>query len=106
RINGLEELASRYGEKLEAVDRYTAAYREYCWPVNSVDDLRLAPFHLLASEGAVHIDKNHEWHMTTLARICKADPVLVATPFETVDVTDGGSESNAIAWGGELTGRG
>jgi protein phosphatase len=106
RINGLEELASRYGEKLEAVDRYTAAYREYCWPVNSVDDLRLAPFHLLASEGAVHIDKNHEWHMTTLARICKADPVLVATPFETVDVTDGGSESNAIAWWGELTGRG
>ena len=27
------------------------AYRRYCWPVNSLDDLKLAPFHLLATEG-------------------------------------------------------
>ena len=28
----------------------------------------LAPFHLLASEGAVHTDKDHVWHMETLHR--------------------------------------
>jgi protein phosphatase len=43
--------------------RYIAAYRRYCWPVSGVEDLRLAPFHLLASEGAVHSDKSHDWHM-------------------------------------------
>jgi len=26
-----------------------------------------APFHLLASEGAVYTDKDHVWHMDTLA---------------------------------------
>src|SRR5206468_7024507 len=106
RIGGLGELADRYGAKLEAVNRYAAAYREYCWPVDSIDDLRLAPFHLLASQRGVHIDKDHEWHMRTLARICKSDPLLVATPFETVDVTDADSEAKALAWWEELTGRG
>ena len=32
--------------------RTSTAYRRYCWPVQSLDDLRLAPFHLLATEGA------------------------------------------------------
>ena len=32
-------------------DRFVAAYRRYCWPVHSLDDLKLAPFHLLATEG-------------------------------------------------------
>ena len=36
----------------------------------SLDDLQLAPFHLLASEGAVHVDKDHVWHMETLAAVC------------------------------------
>jgi len=47
--------------------------------VASVADLRLAPFHLLASEGAVHVDKDHVWHLETLAEVCRADPVLTLT---------------------------
>jgi protein phosphatase len=106
RVGGLTELADRYAKKVDAVDRYSAAYREYCWPVNSVDDLRLAPFHLLASEGVVHIDKDHEWHMRTLARMCKSDPLVLATPSETVDVTDVDSQAKAVGWWLELTSRG
>ena len=34
---------------------FVAAYRQYCWPVNSARDLKLAPFHLLASEGRVSL---------------------------------------------------
>ena len=44
------------------------AYRHYCWPVDVLADLRLAPFHVLATEGAVHVDKDHVWHMETIAR--------------------------------------
>lgn len=37
-------------------------------------DLKLAPFHLLASEGAVYTEKDHLWHMQTLARLCQGGP--------------------------------
>ena len=52
---------------------FVAAYRQYCWPVESLTDLKLAPFHLLATEGHVHTDKDHAWHMETLAEVCRAD---------------------------------
>jgi protein phosphatase len=77
--------------------------------VNSTNDLRLAPFHLLASEGAVHADKDHIWHMRTLARLAEtadAKPVLIATPHVGVDLNDPQSCEAAIAWWTELTARG
>jgi protein phosphatase len=100
-------LVTRNRIRLQAVSDYVDAYRRYCWPVRSVDDLRLAPFHLLATEGAVHLDKNHEWHMEKLAALCGADSrVLKPTAFKLIDVTDGTSEQNGVQWWEELTGRG
>ena len=91
----------------EHVGQFVAAYRQYCWPVTSLTDLKLAPFHLLATEGHVHTDKNHVWHMETLAKVCRADPeLLLATPYKVVDVTDPASEAEGIGWWTELTGRG
>lgn len=37
-----------------------AAYRRYCWPVNGIEDLKLPPFHLLATEGQIYVDKPHQ----------------------------------------------
>ncbi|HZG66571.1 MAG TPA: polynucleotide kinase-phosphatase, partial [Herpetosiphonaceae bacterium] len=48
-------------ERKELAELYRSAYRRYCWPVHSLADLKLAPFHILASEDAVHVDKNHLW---------------------------------------------
>jgi protein phosphatase len=98
-------LLERHREREVMAGQYTAAYRRYCWPVASLDDLRLAPFHLLASEGAVHVNRDHTWHMAALARLC-TDPLLVATPYRVVDVTDPDSVSAGVAWWEELTGRG
>ena len=47
--------------------RFVDAYRRYCWPVEPVADLKLAPFHLLATAGGVHVDRDHAWHLETLA---------------------------------------
>jgi protein phosphatase len=96
----LEALNQRVG----MVSRYVAAYRRYCWPTEGLSGLKLAPFHLLASEGAVHSDKNHEWHMTTLARVAAADPeLIVATPFRLVDLESPDAVQAATDWWLELT---
>ena len=101
------DLLTKNRLRLEAVTGYVDAYRRYCWPVESVRDLRLAPFHLLATEGAVHIDKDHVWHIEKLAELCGPDEdVLMRTGFKVVDVTDPASEQEGTSWWEELTGRG
>jgi protein phosphatase len=93
-----------YEERLDLTERYVNAYRRYCWPVKSLDDIRLAPFHLLASEGHVHADQDHIWHMELLGRLCQSDPqFLIATPWRMVDLSNAESEAEATAWWESLT---
>jgi protein phosphatase len=100
-------LLERHRARQVMVDQYVSAYQRYCWPVNSLADLRLAPFHLLATEGRVHVDKDHLWHMDTLARICAAGAgLLLATPYQVVDLTDPASEAAGTRWWEELTAAG
>jgi protein phosphatase len=75
--------------------------------VRSLDDLKVAPFHLLATEGAVHVDKTHGWHMEVLSKLCEADPgLLLPTSHTTVETTDPQSMEAGVRWWEEITGRG
>jgi protein phosphatase len=100
----VDGLLARTAQRKSMADAYVAAYRHYCWPVSSVDDLKLAPFHLLATEGQVHVDKPHSWHMDTLAKL--AGDILIATNHRFVEVTDEASVAEGIRWWQELTGSG
>jgi protein phosphatase len=104
----VEELVERFTARQALAGQYTAAYRHYCWPVRSVTDLKLAPFHVLATEGAVHTDKDHRWHMALAGEVCAADDtgVLFTTVHRVVDLTDPASEAEATTWWEEMTGRG
>jgi protein phosphatase len=100
-------LLDRTRARHELAHRYVDAYRRYCWPVQSIDDFRIAPFHLLATEGKVHTEQTNVWHIDMLARLSQTgDPLLMATPYKIVDVTDSESEAAGIRWWEDLTGRG
>lgn len=77
---------------------FVSAYRQYCWPVRTVEDLKLA------SEGKVHVHQPHDWHMQRLAQL--AGGMLVATPYQLVDLTNPESEALAVRWWEELTAQG
>lgn len=103
----IENLLTRYQNRQTMVAQFVEAYRRYCWNVTTLDDLKLAPFHLLATEGAVHTDKNHVWHMETLAKLCAADErLLLRTAYHKVDVTDAESQAEGIKWWESMTARG
>ncbi len=112
RLNGeeqhrLETVHSQFAGRQASIERFVAAYRQYCWPVRSVDDLKLAPFHLLATEGHVHTHQSHVWHMETLAKVCEHDPrLLLATQFKIIDVTGPDGEHDGVDWWEALTARG
>ena len=90
------DLRARFTARAAAVADYSAAWRRYCWEVRGPEDLRLAPFHLLATEGKVHSDQPHPWHMETLAEL--ADEMIVATRWRTVELDDPIQVDDAIAW--------
>jgi len=108
------DLLLRTQQRQQMVSDYVDAYRHYCWPVESVKDLKIAPFHLLATEGKVHADKPNDWHMETLRRLCEASrnvgngngEMLLATPYRIVEVTNPESEAQGVQWWEELTSRG
>jgi protein phosphatase len=96
-----------YEQRAEMAGAYVDAYRRYCWTVRSLLDLKLAPFHLLASEGAVHTDKDHQWHMAILGKLADADhEILLATPHKIVNLQAFDEVSAAVKWWEDLTGSG
>ena len=102
------ELLEKYTARLEDIKRYRDAYREYCWTVKSIDDFRIAPFHILAAEGEVFSGKTHEWHMENIRKYITngSDPVFMETPYITVDTEDEASIQAGVDWWLELTGSG
>ncbi|MCR5806817.1 MAG: polynucleotide kinase-phosphatase [Oscillospiraceae bacterium] len=101
------ELLGIYRSRLDDLTRYRDAYREYCWTINSIDDLRIAPFHILACEGYVFSDKKHTWHMENIRKyITGTDVIFLETPYICVDTGDEESVKKAVDWWLELTGSG
>ncbi len=106
-IDGATEYYELAQAKQESVEKYRDAYRRYCWNVTSVEDYKLAPFHLLASEGAVHSNKSHLWHMEKLKSLCAQDPaILRETPFKIVELDNKDSWQDAVDWWMQLTNKG
>jgi len=102
-----EALLAEYSERQNEAKQFTKAYQQYCWPVNSLDDYKLAPFHILASEGKLWTSENHEWHMEQIKKVCEADPaILLATPYKIVELNNETSIDDATEWWLSLTGNG
>ncbi|KXX70028.1 polynucleotide kinase-phosphatase [Flammeovirga sp. SJP92] len=106
-VEGIEQLLSKVTDKKGTVDKYIDAYRNYCWEVKSISDYKLAPFHILATEGHVHVDKDHQWHMEKIQSICEADKeIFRITPYKIVNTKSEESIQEVIDWWTDLTAKG
>ncbi len=70
----------------------------YCWEATTIDDYRIAPFHLLAAEGRVFDTENHVWHMEKAARLADADPILTATGWRRFSPGSESEVSEIVDW--------
>jgi protein phosphatase len=94
-------------ERLARARKYATAWAPYVWPVTGIDDLRVAPFHILASEGAVHFDKPHPWHMSMVERLAgQGDRLVQLTRWRSVALHDEAACLDAATWWEELVSRG
>jgi protein phosphatase len=103
----LASVVARNSSRLTMLDRYRSAYRHYCWEVDGLAGLKLAPFHFLAGEGGLFTQHDHTWHMEMAARLNAADPELFpVTRWRQVSLEDEESFAAAVAWWEELTAAG
>lgn len=105
RDRGLEvdAIIDRFTRRAGMINQFRTAYGRYCWPVSSAEDFLLAPFHIMATEGAVHTDRDHLWHMKTIASFADENRPLFVTRHRVVDLNDEESCAAGVAWWEELT---
>ncbi|PSR33900.1 MAG: polynucleotide kinase-phosphatase [Sulfobacillus benefaciens] len=101
------DLTSLMTSQQARAEQFIRAYRRYVWPVRSLDDVKIAPFHLLASEGKVHMDQDHEWHLEKLQSLTAADSALITpTPTIRVLLDDSQSIEAGVVWWEQITAAG
>lgn len=100
----LNEVLNSFKEKEDSINKYIKAYREYCWDITSINDYKIAPFHILATEGGVYGDKSNVWHMETIRKyVVVENTVVIPTNYKIVDFKDEESVQEAIGWWENLT---
>jgi protein phosphatase len=102
----LNALRERFAARAARAELYARAWQGFAWPVDAVDDLQVAPFHLLASEGRVWFDQDHLWHMGLAERLAAAGRIIVPTAWRLVALGDEGACREAASWWEALTARG
>jgi protein phosphatase len=74
---------------------FDRVWRGYSWETPSIDDIRIAPFHVLASEDAVHVRTPHTTHMEWISRMVGNDPIIAQTEWHVVDLSEQ-AETDAV----------
>lgn len=110
----LGDLADRQRSRAADARAFTDAYRRYCWPVDGLDGVRLAPFQLLAAQGRSLAAVPHAEQLAWTDRIVAAEEphpagragLLAPTRRLFVDTHDEESVAEGVRWWLQLTGAG
>lgn len=100
----VDDLLDRTRQRWANAQGYDAAWQRYVWPTDGLIGVRLAPFQVLAADGASQAGRDHLWHLAVSDRLAEADPEMFVTTRRLV-VQTGSAESCAegVRWWEELT---
>ncbi|MCK2217529.1 polynucleotide kinase-phosphatase [Actinomadura sp. ATCC 31491] len=101
---GVGELLDRTRRRSSNAALFRDAYARYCWPVDGLEGVRVAPFQILACEGRATALEPHAWHLATLARL--EGPLIAPTRHVFADLDSPESRAAATAWWESLTAAG
>ena len=100
----VDDLAERSQARGQHLAAYRDTYRAYCWPVDGLSGVQIAPFQILAAEGEVLARRAHTWHLEQLDRLVEQDPEFVRrTERRVVDLDVPDQVADAVGWWTEMT---
>ncbi|MFD0851528.1 polynucleotide kinase-phosphatase, partial [Actinomadura adrarensis] len=95
------DLAAHIERRATNAGLFRDAYARYCWTVDGLDGIRLAPFQILAGERtAWAMEQGHDWHMAMAERLAAADGsgLLKNTQWFQVDLESPDSVARVTQW--------
>lgn len=92
----VESLLQGARERSRAAAIYDRAWRRYVWETPSAEEVLLAPFHVLAGEGAVYLDRDHRWQLDVLGKL--VSPGIRPTTHRFVTLSDARARADATDW--------
>lgn len=94
-VGGVERALWARRQALEALERVMGGQ----FPEGQEEQVQVAPFHLLASEGVTHVDKGHVWHLEQVEKLWRAVPELCRpTRWWRVRLDDAQALAEVTAW--------
>ncbi|MEK4148208.1 polynucleotide kinase-phosphatase [Robertmurraya sp. FSL W8-0741] len=92
----LKSWLKEYEEKLSNAHVFKEVFQKYCWEINEIHQIQIAPFHLLAHSHETFFNKPHTWHMEKNKQLTLVDNLFVETEYMIID--DPKSEEAVIKW--------
>ncbi|WP_139891622.1 polynucleotide kinase-phosphatase [Bacillus sp. D386] len=92
---------NEYTEKLANAQNFKEVYETYCWEVEDIHQIQIAPFHVLAHSKETFFDHPHLWHMHMNHEFGALSKFFIETEYKVIDSE--ASEQDVIEWWREMT---
>jgi hypothetical protein len=100
----VEEWLQDTERKLANARTFRDVFQKYCWDVEDIGDIRIAPFHTLAHSTGAFWDQTHEWHMEQNREFARMSTMMMETEYRVI--TSRADEEEVIRWWDEITAEG
>lgn len=94
--NDLKGWLEEYQQKLENAVTFKEVFQKYCWDIEDVNQIQIAPFHMLAHSKETFFDQSHTWHMEMNRELAKHSSLFVETEYKIIN--NKASEEEVIKW--------
>ncbi|WP_339287098.1 polynucleotide kinase-phosphatase [Paenibacillus sp. FSL R5-0486] len=100
----VEEWLQETVGKLANAETFRDVFQKYCWDVEDIGDIRIAPFHTLAHSTGAFWEQTHEWHMEQNREFARISTMMMETEYRVI--ASEADEADVILWWNEITAEG
>ena len=95
-----KELKTYINETLNNISDYQEELENYCWNTEDKNAIKIAPFHLLATDKGTFFNKKHEEHLKHFENAYNRFPtaLITLTDYRIIDLEDEESCDKAVEW--------
>lgn len=95
------ELLTKFQRRKVELDKYADVYMNYA-DINEIENVKFAPFHILAHEGNNNMNNDHLWHMNNISLLYN-NSFIIETKYKVIDLMNLEEMDECCKWWFELT---